>query len=104
MPQATIACQRLCFSKEERQTYDDLKEKIFTGLFKIEELEDGYTFILDGKDHLLADLSIWIPLEKKCCPFIKFTIRIYHDEYVYLDLTGPEEIKQFLLHELELAN
>ncbi|PWU70422.1 MULTISPECIES: hypothetical protein [Gracilibacillus] len=102
MAQAKIACQKLCFSNEEKMLYEELRGKIFKELVKIEELEDGYTFVLEGKEHLLSDLVIWIPLEKKCCPFLKFTINIYHDDYLYLKLTGPDETKQFLLLELKL--
>ncbi|WP_175615781.1 hypothetical protein [Piscibacillus halophilus] len=103
MVQANIACQKLCFTNEEKMLYEDLREKIFKELVKIEELEDGYCFVLEGKEQLLPNLFTWIPLEKKCCPFLKFTISIYHDDYLYLKLTGPDEIKQFLLFELNLG-
>ena len=52
MAQAKIACQKLCFSNEEKMLYEELRGKIFKELVKIEELEDGYTFVLEGKDFI----------------------------------------------------
>jgi len=97
------ACCRLTFSEEEKNRYNQLRDKIFNNLVRTEELADGYSFVFsESARDLLHDLADWIPLEKKCCPFLQFSVLINQDEYVRLQLTGPSEIKNFLLNELEL--
>jgi len=98
-----IACARLSFTPEEKQKYEALRAKIFSKLVKIEELEKGYEFLLEMESDLLHNLSDWLPLEHKCCPFLQFTLVLYKDDYIRLQLTGPEEIKEFILQELELS-
>jgi hypothetical protein len=97
-----IACQRLSLTPEERKRYEALRAKLFAKLVRTEELEHGFSFVLKHEEILLHDLADWIPLENKCCPFLRFNIVIYQDEYVRLQLTGPKEVKGFLLHELNL--
>lgn len=98
-----IVCQRLSFTPEEKLKYEALRENIFDLLVRIEELANGFSFVLKPKNRLLHDLADWIPLENKCCPFLEFTLILYQDEFVRLNLTGPQEVKNFLLHELNLA-
>lgn len=98
-----IACCKLTFSEVEKNHYKQLRDKIFNNLVRTEELADGYSFVFSGSARaLLHDLADWIPLEKKCCPFLQFSVLINQDEYVRLQLTGPSDIKNFLLNELEL--
>ncbi|ACV63337.1 hypothetical protein Dtox_2535 [Desulfofarcimen acetoxidans DSM 771] len=99
----SIACCKFTFSEEEKNHYTQLRNKIFNDLIRTEELADGYSFIFSVSERdFLHDLADWIPLEKKCCPFLQFSVLINQDEYVRLQLTGPSEVKNFLLNELEL--
>lgn len=97
-----ISCQKISFSTEEKIQYEELKRNIFQYHVRTEELPDGYSFVLKDGINLLHYLADWIPLEHKCCPFLKFTLTMYEDEYIRLNLTGPQEVKNFLLHELNL--
>jgi hypothetical protein len=76
---------------------------IFNSLVRTEELTNGYEFVLNEDINLLHDLADWLPLEHKCCPFLQFTLTLYKDKFIRLQLTGPEEIKGFLIQELELS-
>jgi len=97
-----IACARISFTPEEKRLYSQLKEEVFRTLGEIEETADGYAFALGSRAGLLAALAEWIPLEHKCCPFLTATVRVRPGGEVRLELTGPAEIKGFLLEELEL--
>jgi hypothetical protein len=104
MHNCEIACQRLSFTNEEKRQYESLREEIFIiSLLRIEELELGYSFVLKQENHLLHNLVDWIPLEQKCCPFLQFTLTFIEDGQLKLNLTGPVEVKTFLLHELNLV-
>jgi hypothetical protein len=103
MHDCEIACQRPSFTNEEKLQYENLREKIFNSLLGIEELEFGYSFVLKQNSNLLHNLVDWIPLEQKCCPFLQFTLTFIEDGQLRLNLTGPIEVKTFLLHELNLA-
>jgi hypothetical protein len=98
-----IACQRLSFTQEEQKNYLESRSRVFEHLVRTEELENGYSFVLRKGQSLLHDLADWLPLENKCCPFLQMTLSLYGDEYVRLQLTGPQEVKAFLLHELDLV-
>lgn len=99
-----IACARLSFTQEEKKQYETLREKVFKNLFKTEEITEGYTFVLNQESNLLHDLAEWLPLEHKCCPFLQFTLVLYQDIFIRLNVSGPEEIKGFLLQELNLLS
>ena len=50
-----------------------------------------------------ADLTEWIEFERQCCPFFEFeVVRIQQDETLWLHITGPEGVKEFILDEFEL--
>jgi hypothetical protein len=98
-----IACQKISFSQEEKTQYEYLRKTIFAKLIKIEEISEGYSFVFPSDDQrLLQDITSWLPLELKCCPFLQITVMLNHDEFLRLNLTGPPKIKDFLLHELQL--
>ncbi|SEC54823.1 hypothetical protein [Paenibacillus sp. GP183] len=103
MHNCEIACQRMSFTNEEKLQYENLREKIFISLLRIEELELGYSFVLKQESHLLHNLADWIPLEQKCCPFLQFTLTFIEGGQLRLNLIGPSEVKTFLLHELNLV-
>jgi len=100
---SAIACHKLTFSSAERRSYDKLVEAIFGRLDEIVELEDGYAFRYPFESGMLQHIAEWIPLELKCCPFLEANVKINASEGIKLTLTGPPEVKQFLLQELRLA-
>jgi hypothetical protein len=97
-----IACARLSFTLEDKKQYETLKERIFKNLVKTEEITDGYSFVLNQESNILYDLAGWLTLEHKCCPFLHFTLVLFQDSFIRLNVTGPKEIKGFLLQELNL--
>ncbi|TJY44154.1 hypothetical protein E5161_01800 [Cohnella pontilimi] len=99
----SIACHKLSFSPDESKTYETLREALFRDLINISEQIDGYAFLFPFDAQILKCIADWIPLELKCCPFLRVAISITNDSGITLKLSGPAEVKTFLLQELKLA-
>lgn len=96
-----IACQTSVLSAEERTRYAALRARIDTAVTSIVETDRGYEFQLPGDDSTLAVVSDWIALERRCCPFLEFTVSIGASESsIRVALTGSPEVKRFLGEEL----
>ena len=67
------------------------------------ELPDGFAFQMDTKQIDTGQLTEWIELERQCCPFFEFEIRWTRQHgAVWLNLSGPEGVKEFILDEFGL--
>ena len=67
------------------------------------ELHNGYAFKFTGTDKVLDELTEFIKTERECCDFFTFAISVSGDKReAWLELTGPDGIKDFILSELEL--
>jgi hypothetical protein len=61
------------------------------------ETGNGYEFQFTPKDVTLAELTDWVGMESKCCPFFDFHIDLENEgKLICLRLTGEEGIKQFI--------
>jgi len=98
---ASIACQLGVFSPEERIRYAALSAQIDAAVVKIVEMPNGFVLHLPGDDTMLALVSEWIALERRCCPFFEFTLSLGgSNSSIRLALTGSPEVKEFLRAEL----
>jgi hypothetical protein len=67
------------------------------------ELPDGYAFRVDTAQIATSQLVEWVELEKRCCPFFEFEVSLdRHNGPVWLNLKGPEGVKDFIPQELGL--
>lgn len=67
------------------------------------ELENGMRYKFDGSDKTIDMLTEFIKTERLCCPFFSFTLTLPNGEAaVWLELTGPEGAKEFILTEINL--
>lgn len=113
-----IACARRTFAPEQHARYAGLRDDIFRELIRTVELPDGYAFELREGAEVRNALAEWVPLELQCCPFLDIAVEpeagpagtettaaetTNANGVVVLRMTGPEAVKSFLLHELELA-
>ena len=88
---------------QERACYGRLVEAFHHAIEQRRELPDGYAFQMDTRQIDAAHWVEWIELERKCCPFFGFEIRwTPKDEDVWLNLSGPEGVKDFILDEFGL--
>ncbi len=67
------------------------------------EIENGMVFKFAGNDDNLEEIINLVKLERKCCAFLMFDVKIQKDAYpLHLTISGPEGTKEFLIHELGL--
>ena len=67
------------------------------------ELKNGYLFKFAGTDKMLDELTEFIKTERECCDFFTFNLSISGDKSeIWLELTGAENVKDFITTELEL--
>ncbi len=92
-----IACQLGVFDESELGRYRMSRSKVEGYVVRIEELPDGARIVLPGNDEMLALVTEWIALERRCCPFLSFTISVSGaDTEMGVAITGDEEVKRFL--------
>lgn len=98
--QAKLSCKLTTPELQERKKtlIADLKEKM---LEKI-ETDRGFKYRFEGSDKMLDLLNSFIKTERLCCDFFTFNLVIASEsESVWLELSGPEGIKEFIKHEIE---
>lgn len=67
------------------------------------ELKNGYAFKFKGTDEMLDELTEFIKTERECCNFFTFNLSVGGDKTeIWLELTGAENVKDFIKTELEL--
>ena len=95
-----FACNINGIPAEKRAHYRQLVEALLHAIPERRELPDGYSFRISN-EHLTTDQLVqWINLERQCCPFFGFQI-LWEPENgpVWLQLTGPRGVKDFILDE-----
>lgn len=96
-----VACCHTVFTKEERLNYKDAWSELEKRRLAITEIDAGFQYQYPGDSETLRLLYNWISMERKCCPFLTFTVSAGHEnEPILLQLTGNEEAKTFLSNEL----
>ena len=66
-------------------------------------MPDGYAFQINSGQIGTGQLVEWVELERRCCPFFGFEVRWDRQKgSVWLHLTGPEGVKDFILDEFGL--
>ncbi len=66
------------------------------------ELKNGFKYKFDGSDKMLDLLNSFIKTERLCCDFFVFNLTASSDtKFTWLELTGPEGVKDFIEYEIE---
>jgi hypothetical protein len=92
-----VACCHTVFTKEQRVEYKSIWGELEIRRIGFMEIENGYQYQFPGDSETLRLVNEWVSMERKCCPFLVFTvIASNEDEPVLLQLTGNEEAKAFL--------
>ena len=66
-------------------------------VLEIKEIENGYAFRFPSDDVWLNEIIHIVSLERRCCPFLQFTVTVEADNGpIWLELTGPSGTKEFL--------
>jgi hypothetical protein len=91
-----IACIPSAMTAEQRKKYQKLLEEISNCWHEIYELPNGYMVCYPAEPSMIIKIAEFISLERLCCPFLNFELRIEPNRLVCLHLTGPEGVKEFL--------
>ncbi|MFK7694284.1 hypothetical protein [Paenibacillus sp. HJGM_3] len=97
-----VACCHTVFTKEQREEYKNIWGELESRRQGITELENGYQYQFPGDSETLRLINEWVSMERKCCPFLTFTVIASHaEEPVLLQLTGNDEAKAFLRTDIQ---
>ena len=98
-----LTCNLDGIPSQERARYADLFESLRHAIRDKRELPDGYALLLDPAQFTTDQALEWTKLEQECCPFLEMQVRWdIENGPVWLDLRGPEGVKDFILDEFAL--
>ena len=101
MPDSPFYCDLTALSAEQRKSYEALIPRMMATFKQIDELPNGYRLPFTPGNETLGITAEFISFESLCCPFLDFSLQVLsNDEQAYLDITGPEGVKDFLQAEL----
>jgi hypothetical protein len=93
----TLVCNRDGLTAAERARSAALRGALRAATVERAELSDGWAFRLSA-DASLPAVAEWIALERRCCPFFRFRLDVDGETGpVWLRLTGPAGVKEFLV-------
>ena len=101
-PQDTaIYCNMDVFTPSERESHIQTTTQLFQTVQSIHEIQNGYEFVFPNRgSESIAAFAEFISNERRCCPFLEFTLKIpSNDKPISLILKGPEGTKEFLREE-----
>ena len=94
---ADVACNPNAFTPLERQRYDTLREQVRAAAGQVDELEHGFALRFTVEPAVLSAVAEWVALERRCCPFLDFTLEIPAERaFALLTITGPQGTKDVL--------
>jgi hypothetical protein len=101
--QTVFVCDINALNAEQKRRYPEVLEQLQMSVQEVKELPDGYAYRHVTNAETLLLIGEFIALERLCCPFLDFTLVAEHECLpMWLKLTGPEGVKQFLRAEMEL--
>jgi hypothetical protein len=92
-----IVCNMNALDRKQRQRHRFLTAQLHAALQETRELPDGYSVRLPSDEATIRRTAEWITLERRCCPFISFSIDVGRERGpLWLHLTGREGVKPIL--------
>jgi hypothetical protein len=102
MADLPVACS--LSAPELREREQTVLAKVRSQAREVRELDSGYALRFAPEDAVLSDLATLIELERQCCPFLRFELKVLPaNGPIWLELTGPEGTRDFLRTILELS-
>ena len=90
-----IACSLTTAELQERRK--TVLHRVRLKVVEVRELDEGYAYSFASEAGRLAELAELVDLERQCCPFMSFSIKVEQNNGpIWLELTGPEGTKAFL--------
>jgi hypothetical protein len=93
-----IACRLNALTPTERDRSRRLRAEFIEHITEVKGMTDGFDLTYDGDPQTFQTVAEWITLERRCCPFLNFTLSWPRGEGTHptLSLTGPKGTKEFL--------
>ena len=97
----TFACDMSAIDAADRPKHLATIEALFSRVQEMTELPTGYAFRLPDELRTRELSTAFITLERLCCPFFDFDLRIEPESNsIYLSLMGREGVKPFIIAEV----
>lgn len=74
-PEVPLACDMGVFHDAEREQHAQLIAGVLAACVRTDATETGYRFEF-ANDHAYSHLAEWIALERRCYPFLDFTVAL----------------------------
>jgi len=89
-----LVCTLGAFTLGERERHKALTSQLMAAVVERRELDNGFAFRVQSMSE--GDLAEWAALERRCCPFFQIDIQGQDTAPIWLHLTGPEGVKEFI--------
>ena len=98
---SAIYCNMDVFTPSEHVSHIQTTTQLFQTVQGVHETQNGYEFIFPNHgSESISTFAEFISNERRCCPFLEFTLKVpSKDEPISLLLTGPEGTQEFLREE-----
>ena len=92
-----IACNLKALTAQQRKQLEQIGEHVISAISSSRELNDGYAFRVDPAKASLMDVTRWLDLWRRCCPFYEFRIDFHAaDATVWLSVEGRPGVKEYI--------
>ncbi len=98
-----IACRANVLDKTQRQRQQVLLDFVRRTVLGKQDLPDGVALSFPADAAVFLQLAEWIGLERRCCPYLEFTLEWKQDDKVSVRLTGQPGTKEIVAAEMGLA-
>lgn len=84
-----IACNLKALTPQQRKQLGRIGEHVISAITASHDLKDGYAFRIDPAKASLMDVTRWLDLWRRCCPFYEFRIDFHAaDATIWLSVEG----------------
>ena len=89
-----IPIQCILSDDEMNRRREDFRAGLFRAVIGVDEMENGFRYRLRAQDPVLRDLVEFMILERKCCPFLDFSLTVKAgSEVAEMELAGSAGAK-----------
>lgn len=99
--ESPLVCNMGMFTAAERESHVQATVRLIQSVQDKQAAENGFRLVFPNESRTITGLAEFISNERRCCPFLEFTLKIApNDRPISLLLTGPKGTQEFLREEL----
>ena len=88
-----FACDMTALTAAQRAGHSTVVGQLFGAVREIRHVPNGYRFVLELDHRTLERIAQFIVLERRCCPFFDFEVRVPAEaDHAELAITGPDGV------------